>query len=121
MKDLLDFLDTHMGWIFLFVLFFGGSVAAFVNRTLANRTRRLLQEAKYRRDVEIVVERRKIAEATNDAIKLLLVDDQLARDFDRRLRVAISTGTPPPQLDEEVEEEPGRDEKGRFLPRKARA
>jgi uncharacterized iron-regulated membrane protein len=123
MKDLLDFISNHIGWIFIFLLVFGGSLTSFINGLVNNRHRRLLAESKHHRDIEVMAEKRRIAEATGEAIKLLLVDDQLARDFERRLRVAIDTTpttTPPEPVEEEEAEEVERDERGRFLPRKAK-
>ncbi len=89
MKIILDFISNNFGVIFLFCIVFGGGIATFFSRIISERHERKLQEMKHKNRLQILEERRRIAEAENDAIKLLVADTALGRDFDQRLRIAL--------------------------------
>jgi hypothetical protein len=118
MKDILDFIGNHFIEIFFFFLVFGGSIAAFLNRILVLRHHQKIEGIRYKHRLQILAERRRIAEIENDAIKLLIADEALGEDFNRRLRVALDKAraeTPPrqhvtrdPEIDEALAEEEAR-------------
>ena len=55
------------------------------------------REAQRKHELAVLAEKRQIAEATGDAIKLLLVDRDLGADFDRRLHEALALQAKTPQ------------------------
>lgn len=89
MKDILDFISEHLLMIFIFFIFFGGGITSFFNRLISQYHKRKVDEARRAHELQLVAERRKIADCTQDAIKLLITDQALAEDFETRLRIAI--------------------------------
>lgn len=100
MKDILDFIGANTGFIIVFLLFFGGGIASFFNRVMKRRHDRLTEAGRYKYRLQLLAERRRIAEIEGDAIKLLVADDALGEDFGRRLRVALDKAKreAPPEL-----------------------
>lgn len=92
MKDILDFIGAHGTGIFFFCLFFGGGIGSLLYNLVNRRHKRKMEELRYRYRLKILAERRNIAEIEGEAIKLLIADDALGEDFNRRLR---SRSTPP--------------------------
>lgn len=128
LKDILDFLGHHGVGIFIFLLFFGGGIGAFFNRLIAQRHARKMQAEQYAYRLKILAERRLIAEREDDAIKLLIADDALGEDFNRRLAAALKKAKEgPPQtrvmIDSEIdsEEEEVAEAGEERSPRKSRA
>ena len=107
-KDVLDFVGEHLVFIFVFCLCFSGGVAQFLGRVLDQRHQRKLAAARHVQRLQILAERRRIAEVEGDAIKLLIADDALGQDFSRRLRVALDVqakASPPVERDAEIDGE----------------
>lgn len=93
MKDLLDFISNNLGWLFVFGLFFGGSIYSFLDRIAKRWHERLLRQSTMEARLKILQEQRRIAEVTGDAIKLLVVDTALGAEFEGRLHAALEVET----------------------------
>jgi hypothetical protein len=67
---------------------------------MKRRHDRLTEAGRYKYRLQLLAERRRIAEIEGDAIKLLVADDALGEDFGRRLRVALDKAKreAPPEL-----------------------
>lgn len=90
LHDILTFISQNDFIIFLLLLAFGGGIGTFISQTVKARQQRREREAQRKHELAVLAERRQIAEAAGDAIKLLLVDRDLGADFDRRLHEALA-------------------------------
>lgn len=77
----------------LVLLFFGGGFFTGLYRLIYRRIElsheRQLAKDEHFREITLLQEKRRLAEATGDAIKILMVNDELGADFDRRLQKAL--------------------------------
>ena len=90
MRAILDFIGNNGVGIIIFFLLFGGGIYSFLSRIIEQRHQRKLEAARHEHKLQIMVERRRIAETAGDAIKILLADNVIGADFDQRLRVALN-------------------------------
>jgi Na+-transporting methylmalonyl-CoA/oxaloacetate decarboxylase gamma subunit len=128
LHDILTFISQNFFFVFLLLLAFGGGIGAFINRIVNNQQQRKERDAKRKHELAVLAEKRQIAEAAGDAIKLLVVDRDLGADFDRRLQEALALQAKTQQnggvriAPDEVreEEQPADDAEGNGQRRKAR-
>ncbi|MBI5654817.1 hypothetical protein HZC53_04160 [Candidatus Uhrbacteria bacterium] len=86
-----------MGDLILLVLvlaLFGGGFFTGLYRLIYRRIElsheRQLAKDEHFRAIALLQEKRRLAEATGDAVKILMVNDELGADFDRRLQKALT-------------------------------
>jgi flagellar biosynthesis/type III secretory pathway M-ring protein FliF/YscJ len=105
--------DTIGGLIILVLFLSVGLISIIIGliyRVVMRWMDRRHEAARHRERLERQQEKRRAVEASNDAIKLLMTDESLAGDFNRRLRIAIEesekkTGEAPAQKKQEDEED----------------
>ena len=83
-----------LGWLPLFLFIGGGGMITtlLLQRHERNmlREKRALEEQNHRQMMERLTIQKELAIATGEAISILMVDKELAGDFDARLKVAIA-------------------------------